>query len=237
MYKVFIVEDEEILREGMKNNVKWEENGYEYCGDAKDGEEALILIRKFMPDIVITDIKMPFMNGLELSKIIKDERSSTKIIMLTAYDEFDFAREAISIVADEIRKLAEQSNIFTGKIDIIINELREKTDFAVEKMKDANENVESQNISLKETNKKFEGISSSIENLNQIVEEFEASMKELVLKKNEITSVMNSLASISTENASGAEKASKAVEQIAEASTSLANLAEELQTEIGKFKV
>lgn len=101
MYKVFIVEDEELLRTGMRDNVKWKENGYEFCGEASDGEEALPLVRKIIPDIIITDIKMPFMNGLELSKIIKEESPNTKIIVLTGYDEFDFAREALSIGADE----------------------------------------------------------------------------------------------------------------------------------------
>lgn len=101
MYKVFIVEDEELLRNGMRNNVKWKENGYEFCGEANDGEEALPLIRKILPDIMITDIKMPFMNGLELSRIVKKEMSDMKIIVLTGYDEFDFAREALSIGADE----------------------------------------------------------------------------------------------------------------------------------------
>lgn len=101
MYKVFIVEDEELLRIGMRDNVKWRESGYEFCGEASDGEEALPLIRKVIPDIIITDIKMPFMNGLELSKIIKEEIPNIRIIVLTGYDEFDFAREALSIGADE----------------------------------------------------------------------------------------------------------------------------------------
>lgn len=101
MYKVFIVEDEELLRNGMRNNVKWEESGYEFCGEANDGEDALPLIRKIKPDIIITDIKMPFMNGLDLSRIIKKELPNIKIIVLTGYDEFDFVREALSIGADE----------------------------------------------------------------------------------------------------------------------------------------
>ena len=101
MYKIFIVEDEELLRNGMKNNVKWEEEGYIFCGEARDGEEALPLIRNIIPDIVITDIKMPFMNGLELSRILKKEIPNIRIMVLTGYDEFEFAREALSIGADE----------------------------------------------------------------------------------------------------------------------------------------
>jgi len=65
MIKVFLVEDEKIIRKSIKNNVKWEENGFEFAGEAPDGEMALPMIEKLHPDIVITDIKMPFMDGLE----------------------------------------------------------------------------------------------------------------------------------------------------------------------------
>lgn len=123
MNKVFIVEDEEILREGMKNNINWEQEGFIYCGDACDGEEALPLIQKTSPDIIITDIKMPFMNGLELSRRVKMDKPSTKIILLTGYDEFDFAREAISIGADEYllkpfsaKKILDTLNMISDKI-------------------------------------------------------------------------------------------------------------------------
>lgn len=71
MIKVFLVEDEKIIRKSIKNNVKWEENGFEFVGEAPDGEMALPMIEKLHPDIVITDIKMPFMDGLELSDILK----------------------------------------------------------------------------------------------------------------------------------------------------------------------
>lgn len=71
--KVFLVEDEVIVREGIKRNIDWGREGYEFIGEASDGELAYPMIQKLKPDIVITDIKMPFMNGLELSKLIKRE--------------------------------------------------------------------------------------------------------------------------------------------------------------------
>ena len=168
MHKVFIVEDEEILREGMKKNINWEEAGYEFSETAKDGEEALTLIRKCMPDIIITDIKMPFMNGLEMSKIIKEENPSIKIIVLTGYDEFDFAREAISIGADEYllkpfsaKKLLNSLNQISEKI---IKEKEEKV-LTYEKY-----------ILEKELLKTFENKGENIQefykNDNEIIEDF-----------------------------------------------------------------
>lgn len=63
MLKVFLVEDECVVREGLRDCIDWERYGFEFCGDAPDGELALPQIRKLRPDILITDIKMPFMDG------------------------------------------------------------------------------------------------------------------------------------------------------------------------------
>lgn len=71
MIKVFLVEDEAIIRRGIKKNVEWEKNGFEFVGEAGDGEYAYPQILKTEPDILITDIKMPFMDGLELSHLVK----------------------------------------------------------------------------------------------------------------------------------------------------------------------
>ncbi len=97
MLKVFLIEDEFIVREGIKNNIDWERAGYRFCGEAADGELALPLIQNEKPDIVITDIRMPFMDGLELSRIIRKELPDTKIIILSGHEEFSYAQEAIRI--------------------------------------------------------------------------------------------------------------------------------------------
>ena len=97
MLKVFLVEDEVVMREGIKNNINWEQEGFSFVGEASDGELAYPLIQKTRPDILITDIKMPFMDGLELSRLVKQELPDVKIIILSGYDEFDYAKEAISI--------------------------------------------------------------------------------------------------------------------------------------------
>ena len=105
MIKVFLVEDEIIMREGIKKNIPWESEGFEFVGDASDGELAYPLIQKSKPDILITDIKMPFMDGIELSRLVKKDMPDIKIIFLTGYDEFAYAKEAISIgVAEYLLK-------------------------------------------------------------------------------------------------------------------------------------
>lgn len=97
MLKVFLVEDEIVMREVIKNNIPWEEEGFEFVGEASDGELAYPMIKKLCPDIVITDIKMPFMDGLELSRMIKKDFPQIRVIILSGYDEFEYAKEAIKI--------------------------------------------------------------------------------------------------------------------------------------------
>ncbi len=97
MIKVFLVEDEVIVRDGIKKNIDWEAHGLEFVGEASDGELAFPMIQERRPDILITDIKMPFMDGLELSRLVKDALPDTKILILSGYDEFEYAKEAINI--------------------------------------------------------------------------------------------------------------------------------------------
>lgn len=105
MLKVFLVEDEVIMRNGIKNNIHWEKEGMEFVGEAGDGELAYPLIKKTEPDILITDIQMPFMDGLELSRIVKKELPKTKIVIISGYGEFEYAKQAISIgVTDYLLK-------------------------------------------------------------------------------------------------------------------------------------
>jgi len=101
MYKVFLAEDEIVVREGIRNSIHWEETSYILAGEAPDGEMALSMIQDIKPDILITDIRMPFMDGLALSRIVKKALPWIKIIILSGHDEFEYAREAISIGVEE----------------------------------------------------------------------------------------------------------------------------------------
>lgn len=105
MLKVFLVEDEFVVRDGIKNNIDWAGEGFRFCGEASDGELAYPLIKSEQPDIIITDIRMPFMNGLELSRLVKKELPLSKIIILSGHEEFSYAQEAIKIgVAEYLLK-------------------------------------------------------------------------------------------------------------------------------------
>ncbi len=101
MTKVFLVEDEFIIRESIKRTVNWNAEGYELVGEAPDGEKAYQEILRCEPDILITDIRMPFMDGLELSRLVQKKLPGTRIIILSGYDDFRYAREAISIGVTE----------------------------------------------------------------------------------------------------------------------------------------
>ena len=101
MYKVFLVEDEIIIREAIRDNIDWGSHGFIFAGEAPDGELAVPLIEDIKPDILITDIKMPFVNGLELSRIVKKSMPWIKIIILSGHDEFEYTKEAISINVNE----------------------------------------------------------------------------------------------------------------------------------------
>lgn len=122
MLKVFFVEDESIVREGLKNNIPWQEYGYQFMGEASDGEMALPMIRKIRPNVLITDIRMPFMDGLALSQIVKQEIPDIKIIIISGYDEFEYAQQAISLGVE--RYLLKP--ITKGTLRKVLMEIREK---------------------------------------------------------------------------------------------------------------
>lgn len=133
MITVFLVEDEYVIREGIKNNIDWTSHGFIFAGEASDGELALPQILKERPDIVITDIKMPFMNGLELSRQVKKELPETEIIILSGYEEFEYAKEAIRIgVSEYLLKPITGDEVLKHVGDLagkIVNRRREKEMF------------------------------------------------------------------------------------------------------------
>ena len=100
-YKVILVDDEEEVIDAIKSRILWEQLGLQIVGSATNGVIALELVEKLQPDIVITDIKMPYMDGLELSRRLNDEYKNVHIIIFTGFDEFDYAKEAVHLEIDE----------------------------------------------------------------------------------------------------------------------------------------
>ena len=108
MYEVFIVEDEHLIRDNLRHQIISLAEKYPiiYSNEAADGELALASILDIRPDIILTDIKMPFMDGIELIRKIRDTGSHTEIIILSCLDDFSLAREAIRLgVSGYILKL------------------------------------------------------------------------------------------------------------------------------------
>lgn len=121
MLKTFLVEDEVVVRETIKRMIPWGQYGFELVGEASDGEMALPLILKEKPDLLITDIKMPFMDGLTLCKLVKKEQPDIKIVILSGYDDFNYAKQAISIGVEDYLLKPITKNAFIERLEDIHN--------------------------------------------------------------------------------------------------------------------
>ncbi|MBP5248581.1 MAG: response regulator, partial [Lachnospiraceae bacterium] len=97
MTKVMIVDDEKYVRMGIKNETDWALIGCEVVGEAANGEAALAVFDETDPDLVISDIRMPGMDGLALAEKLMEKKPSVKVIFLSAFDEFEYARKAVRL--------------------------------------------------------------------------------------------------------------------------------------------
>ena len=100
-YSVLMVDDEQEVTEVIMRKLNWEELGFRVCGSASNGAEALEMAEELQPDVVMTDIKMPYMDGLELSRHLKSLFPDIRIIIFSGFDEFEYAKEAIRLEAEE----------------------------------------------------------------------------------------------------------------------------------------
>lgn len=131
IYTVLLVDDEEEVIQVIMKKINWEGLGFSVIGYANNGVKALEMVEEYQPDVVMTDIKMPYMDGMELSKRIKTEFPATKVLIFTGFDEFEYAKEAVHLEVEEyILKpvnSVELTNVFTGlkiKLDQEISEKR-----------------------------------------------------------------------------------------------------------------
>lgn len=101
MIKVIIADDDSLVRIGLKSIINWEENGFELAGEASDGSKALDLVARLNPDIIITDIKMPVMDGIELIRKLSELKRKPRILALSSYNEFQLVKEAMRLGAED----------------------------------------------------------------------------------------------------------------------------------------
>ncbi|MEF9942071.1 MAG: response regulator [Lachnospiraceae bacterium] len=149
MYKAILVDDEIVIREAMKDSVKWEEIGFELVDTCEHGKEAIERIKDDAPDLVITDICMPFVDGIQLAKFIYENYPQTKVIILSGYDEFEYAKSAIKYeVLEYILK-----PVTVYELTDILKNIKEKLDqeYSTHKrMNNITENYEKSKPILKE---------------------------------------------------------------------------------------
>lgn len=126
MIKVMLVDDEIAIREGIRNSFPWEESGYTLVGEAPDGEIALPIIRDENPDILITDIRMPFMDGMELCRQVRQRMPWISIVIISGHDDFNYAREAISLGVQEYMLKPITAKELRDVLDRISRKIREE---------------------------------------------------------------------------------------------------------------
>ena len=95
LYKIMLVDDEEEARKSIVSKIDWEKAGYDFVGDAENGQDAMEKIEALEPNVIITDIHMPYMSGLELAKWVQQKYPSIKVIILSGYSQFEYAQEAM----------------------------------------------------------------------------------------------------------------------------------------------
>ena len=147
--KVLLVDDEKLERVLIRKGYKWEENGFEIVGEAGSGEEALELFDIKEPDIVFTDINMPFMDGLALTEKIKQRSDKCRVVIITGYREFDYAKRAcqlgvkdfilkpvnineIAVIAEKLRKELKLEEGYHNEYNVLKETAAKNQDILVE---------------------------------------------------------------------------------------------------------
>lgn len=117
LVKVIVVDDEYLAREGMKRTINWAKYGCVFCGEAGDGCEGIELAEKVRPDLIITDIKMPGIDGIHMAQKIKEKLPDCKFIIITGYDDFEYARGAVKVNAVDFLLKPVDENEFINAVE------------------------------------------------------------------------------------------------------------------------
>lgn len=128
LYRIILVDDEEEVRKGMIRKLDWQKLGFEVVGDAENGEEALEKIEQLEPEVVMTDIRMPYMDGLTLTARIRQKYPSIKVLIFSGFDDFEYAQQAIKLnVTEYVLKPVNMEEMTE-----ILNRVRENLDSEIE---------------------------------------------------------------------------------------------------------
>lgn len=155
MYKVFIADDNELTRQALKSSVRWETLHCEFCGEASNGTDALTMILEEAPDIVLMDIKMPGMTGMDVIETLRNQGVQSLFVMVTAYDDFAFMRQGMQMnVFDYILKPVSDKELYS-----VLTRAVQSLSMCMEKKKmeqNYKEKSESYEAQLKEANEAVE---------------------------------------------------------------------------------
>ena len=134
-YTLLLVDDEEEVIQVIMHKVPWETLGFSVIGHANNGVKALEMVEEFQPDVVMTDIRMPYMDGLELCSCIRQKYPATHILLFTGFDEFEYAKEAVHLEIEEYilkpSNASELENVFAKLKEKMDQEISEKRSVAV----------------------------------------------------------------------------------------------------------
>ena len=146
LYTVIVADDEDELREAMCTMIPWQELGFHLVGSASNGLDALQLVEKYEPDLLLTDIRMPFISGIELARQVREMRPMTNIAFLSGYDDFEYAQQAIryNIISYMLKPLTVQGlgdelRMIRQKIDAQFSMFRQATPQSEEQAPPVNE--------------------------------------------------------------------------------------------------
>ena len=134
-YTLLLVDDEEEVIQVIMHKIPWEELGFSVIGHANNGIKALEIMEENQPDVVMTDIRMPYMDGMELCSNIRQKYPTTHVLLFTGFDEFEYAREAVHLEIEEyvLKPLnaGELTNVFRKLKEKMDQEIDEKKNVAV----------------------------------------------------------------------------------------------------------
>lgn len=134
LYKIMLVDDEEEVRKSIIRKIDWADAGFEVIGDAENGQDALEKIEQNEPDVVLTDIRMPYMDGLSMAEAIRQQYPSIKIVIFSGFDEFEYAKKAIKL--NVIEYILKPVNV--EELTAILKKIKNNLDEEIEQKRNVN---------------------------------------------------------------------------------------------------